>query len=253
MKRLLLFMLLAVISIAQVSAQARRSIIRVRLSDDSRLAVSLNDRYYDKQGRSITIGDLPAGRHFIKIYRYTPYTNGRGGKARVIYSGGIRISAGTITDMEYDVRNNQLYTQVEFIDDTYDDRRDDRWDDRRDDRWDDRRDDRRDDRDDVYDRHRNSRSWTQQDMNDLKRRVDERIGDSDKQKLIQNVLQDRRYTTEQMRSILSWLSFESTKLEVAKWGYDNVIDKRDYWKLESEFSFNSSKDEFNNYINGRRQ
>jgi hypothetical protein len=89
-------------------------------------------------------------------------------------------------------------------------------------------------------------------MSDLKRRVDDRIGDSDKQKLVEGVLKDRRYTTEQMRSMLSWFSFESTKVAVAKWGYDNVSDKQNYWKLESEFTFTSSKEEFNSYINGRR-
>lgn len=247
MKKLLFTLILMAVTVANLFAQSRRSIIKVRLSDNSRLAVSINDRYYDKQGTSITIGDLPAGRHYIKIYRYVPYATGRGGKARVVYSGGIRLSEGTISEFTYDVRRNDLYATTEFIDDTYDDRRDDR----RDDRYDDRRDDRYEERDDVYN-NRRGRVWTQQDMSDLKKRVDDRMMDGEKQKLMQSVLQDRRYTTEQMRTMLNWLSFESTKVEVAKWGYDNVSDKQNYWKLESEFTFSSSKDEFNNYINGRR-
>lgn len=256
MKKVLFTLILVAVTVANLMAQPRRSIVKVRMSDNSRIAVSIDDRYYDKQGTSITIGDLPAGRHYIKIYRYTPYATGRGGKARVVYSGGIRLSAGTITEMTYDVRRNDVYATTEFIDDSYDNR-DDRWDDRRDDWRDDRRDDRwddrRDDRDDVYGNNgRYNRVWTQQDMSDLKRRVDDRIGDSDKQKLVEGVLKDRRYTTEQMRSMLSWFSFESTKVAVAKWGYDNVSDKQNYWKLESEFTFTSSKEEFNNYINGRR-
>lgn len=247
MKKLLFTLILMAVTVANLFAQSRRSIIKVRLSDNCRLAVSINDRYYDKQGTSITIGDLPAGRHYIKIYRYVPYATGRGGKARVVYSGGIRLSEGTISEFTYDVRRNEIYATTEFIDDTYDDRRDDR----RDDRYDDRRDDRYEERDDIYN-NRRGRVWTQQDMSDLKKRVDDRMMDGEKQKLMQSVLQDRRYTTEQMRTMLNWLSFESTKVEVAKWGYDNVSDKQNYWKLESEFTFSSSKDEFNNYINGRR-
>lgn len=247
MKKLLFTLILMAVTVANLFAQSRRSIIKVRLSDNSRLAVSINDRYYDKQGTSITIGDLPAGRHYIKIYRYVPYATGRGGKARVVYSGGIRLSEGTISEFTYDVRRNEIYATTEFIDDTYDDRRDDR----RDDRYDDRRDDRYEERDDIYN-NRRGRVWTQQDMSDLKKRVDDRMMDGEKQKLMQSVLQDRRYTTEQMRTMLNWLSFESTKVEIAKWGYDNVSDKQNYWKLESEFTFSSSKDEFNNYINGRR-
>lgn len=247
MKKLLFTLILMAVTVANLFAQSRRSIIKVRLSDNSRLAVSINDRYYDKQGTSITIGDLPAGRHYIKIYRYVPYATGRGGKARVVYSGGIRLSEGTISEFTYDVRRNEIYATTEFIDDTYDDRRDDR----RDDRYDDRRDDRYEEHDDIYN-NRRGRVWTQQDMSDLKKRADDRMMDGEKQKLMQSVLQDRRYTTEQMRTMLNWLSFESTKVEVAKWGYDNVSDKQNYWKLESEFTFSSSKDEFNNYINGRR-
>jgi len=249
MKKLFFTLVISVVSIASLLAQPRRSIVKVRMSDNSRIAVSIDDRYYDKQGTSITIGDLPAGRHYLKIYRYTPYATGRGGKARVVYSGGLRLSEGTITEMTYDVRKNDVYATTEFIDDSYENGNNNN------NRYEDRR-DRHDDRDDIYDRGSNNggynRTWTQQDMNDLKNRVDDRIGDSDKQKLVESVLKDRRYTTEQMRSILSWFSFESTKVELAKWGYDNVSDRQNYWKLESEFTFTSSKDEFNNYINGRR-
>jgi hypothetical protein len=137
-----------------------------------------------------------------------------------------------------------LYASTEFIDESY--RDGDNNDEDRDYR--DRRDDDRRRNDDVY----YSKQWSQQDMSDLKKRVDDRMMDGDKVKLMQSVLQDRRYTTEQMRTMLNWLSFEDSKLTVAKWGYDNVTDKQNYWKLESEFSFSSSKDEFNNHINGRK-
>lgn len=245
MKRIFFTIFILLVAFSSSFAQSRsRSIIKFRLSDDSRLAVSIDGRYYDKQGRSITIGDLPQGSHYIKIYQYIPYSNGRGGKAREIYRGGIKISSGTITEFNYDVRKGKLYASTEFIDESY--REGDHNDEDGDYR--DRRDDDRRRNDDVY----YSRQWSQQDMSDLKKRVDDRMMDGDKVKLMQSVLQDRRYTTEQMRTMLNWLSFEDSKLTVAKWGYDNVTDKQNYWKLESEFTFSSSKDEFNNHINGRK-
>ncbi len=254
MKKLFFATILMIVAYIGASAQPARSILKFKFSDNSRLAVSIDDRYYDKQGRSITVGDLPAGRHFIKIYKYIPYSNGKGGKAKEVYRGGIRISAGTISSFTYDLHDEKLYTNTEMIDGSYTDRDnsdDDRYNnDRRDDMRDDYRDDRnnRRDRDDVY----YSRQWSQQDMSDLKARVDDRITDGEKLKLMQSVLKDRRYTTEQMRSMIKWLSFDDTKLSFAKWGYDNASDKQNYWKLESELTFSSSKDDFNNYINGRK-
>jgi hypothetical protein len=51
--------------------------------------------------------------------------------------------------------------------------------------------------------------------------------------------------------MLSWFSFESTRLEFAKWAYDGTIDRQNYWKLEDEFSFSSSKTELSQHIQGR--
>lgn len=245
MKRLFSTLLLVFAGIALYAQGGARSVLRFKLSDDSRLAVSIDNRYYDKQGRSITVGDLPAGRHYIKIYKYMPYNDARGGKAREVYRGGIRISSGTITNFTYDMRDGKLYANTEFLDGSYRDDNDGRND--HDAYGRDRRDDHRRSDDMYY-----TRNWTDDDMRDLKKRVEERITDSDKLKLIQSVLKDRRYTTEQMRSMINWLSFDDSKVNLAKWGYDFVSDRQNYWKLESEFTFSGSKDDFNTYINGRK-
>jgi hypothetical protein len=221
-----------------VDAQPKRSVLRFRLSDNSRLAVSIDDRYYDKQGKSITIGDLPPGRHYIKIYKYVPYRDG-GGRARELYRGGIKISSGTISSFTYDLNDGKLYANVEFIDGSYRDN-DDAYNNNR-------NDDRRRDNNSF-----NPHKWNETDMEDLKKRVDERITDGDKVKLMQNVLKNRNYTTEQMRVMLNWLSFDDSKVTLAKWGYDYVSNKENCWKLESEFTFSSSKEEFNNYISSKK-
>lgn len=240
MKKILSTLLLALIVVVNADAQSKRSVLRFRLSDNSRLAVSIDDRYYDKQGISITIGDLPPGRHYIKIYKYVPYRNG-GGRARELYRGGIRISSGTISSFTYDLNDGKLYANTEFIDDSY------RYNDNDDAYNNNRQDDRRRDNN-VFNRN----NWSETDMQDLKKRVDERITDGDKIKLMQNVLKNRNYTTDQMATMLRWLSFDDTKVALAKWGYDYVSNKENYWKLESEFTFSSSKEEFNNYISSKK-
>ena len=51
------------------------------------------------------------------------------------------------------------------------------------------------------------------------------------------------FTTEQLKQLLRLFNFESNKLQLAKLGYDKVVDQSNYYSLSDLFSFNSSKDE----------
>ncbi|MBS1774110.1 MAG: DUF4476 domain-containing protein [Bacteroidetes bacterium] len=238
MNKLICTLLLSLFSSFAFAQKGNKSIIKVKLSDNSPFTISIDGRNYNKVGKSIIVGDLPSGRHYLKIYSYTAYTSGRGGRARVMYEADLRISKGTITTLTYDMEEQKLYAKTEFIDGSYSDEQ----------VYADDHSSNNNSREDIYD----NGSFSKKDMQDLKQRVDDRITDTDKQKLMQSVLGTRSYSTEQMREMLSWLGFESTRVEFAKWGYNNVTDKKNYWKLESEFTFSSSKDDFNKYINSKR-
>jgi len=51
------------------------------------------------------------------------------------------------------------------------------------------------------------------------------------------------FTTAQLRQLLGLFNFESNKLQLAKLGYDRVIDQGNYYSLSDMFGFNSSRDE----------
>ena len=89
---------------------------------------------------------------------------------------------------------------------------------------------------------------SESDVNDLKARVNDRVTDIEKMKLMKSVLDSRNVNSTQVREMMSWLAFESSRLDFAKWAYSRAVDKQDYWKLEDAFTFSSSKDEFNEYI-----
>lgn len=55
----------------------------------------------------------------------------------------------------------------------------------------------------------------------------------------------------QVRDVMSLFSFEATKLDFAKFAYNKVFDQGNYYKLNDAFTFESSIDELNNYINKR--
>ncbi len=236
MKRTLFTLLLLITGLFQANAQQRMCLLKVRLTDNGLITIAIDDRYYNKHGRAITVNDLPAGRHFLKVYSYEDNNRSRRIKARLLYQGTIRIEKNTVMtclvdpyrgSISYNVRD--LVPDYQYEDDPYED-------------YDNHRDRKR--YDDTYD----NGLLTQRDMSDLKQRVDDRITDTDKMKLMQSVLESRYYTTEQVRELMRWLSFESSKLDFAKWAYKNVTDRKNYWKLDNEFTFSSSKDEFNDYI-----
>jgi hypothetical protein len=54
--------------------------------------------------------------------------------------------------------------------------------------------------------------------------------------------------TTQIKAIMEIFSFESNRLDYAKWAYPNCVDKDNYFLLNSAFSFSSSKTELNNFV-----
>lgn len=59
---------------------------------------------------------------------------------------------------------------------------------------------------------------------------------------------DNYFTTEQVRQIISLLSDESNRLELAKLAYDNVVDKQNFRNLYTLFDKQQSKDELDDFI-----
>ncbi len=56
----------------------------------------------------------------------------------------------------------------------------------------------------------------------------------------------------QVKEIMLLFSFEATRLDFAKFAYGYVYDQGNYFKLNDAFTFESSIDELNGFINGNR-
>lgn len=262
MKRIFpLTLLLLVLSLGALAQDAGIAQLRLRLSNGGIIAVNLDGRYIFRNTTSLTLDGIRQGLHRVEVYedfgpRYRP---------RRIYTGTIRLRPSSYNEGLVNVRQHTLQLRTENSVETS--RRPDYY-------------DVRPERpetpeegsapDDIYaDRtpgenregygsfphgrpggslRYDNRDFSDRDMDDLRSRVEDRITDSDKEKLMQAAIGDRRVTTAQVRQMVGWLTFESTKLEFAKWAYSRVSDKRDYWKLEDVFTFESSKEEFSKAI-----
>lgn len=77
--------------------------------------------------------------------------------------------------------------------------------------------------------------------------------ESGREAVAKQVISDYDITIDQLVDILNQMWFESTKLELAKYGYDNMDDTRGFYKVYNVFSFSSSVDELTEYINSKKK
>ncbi len=62
------------------------------------------------------------------------------------------------------------------------------------------------------------------------------------------VYDDEILSTNQVIEVVKVFSFDDSKLAFAKWAYKNVIDKKNYYKLDDQFSFSGSKSNLSDFI-----
>jgi hypothetical protein len=77
--------------------------------------------------------------------------------------------------------------------------------------------------------------------------------ESGKEVVAKQIISDYNISVDQLVDILKEMSFESTKLELAKYAYDNMRDVRGFYKVYNVFSFSSSVDELSEYIESRKK
>ena len=56
---------------------------------------------------------------------------------------------------------------------------------------------------------------------------------------------------EQVKGIMGVFGFEDTKLDFAKYAYERTYDIGNYYKVNDAFSFETSVEELNEYIQAR--
>jgi len=236
MKGTILFLCILLSSISVGFTQEQRSVMKISMTDERLIQVQIAQRFYPEVARSITVSNIVAGRHRIKVFNGGQRAASR---RRPLYEGSFTVDPGTYNEIRIDSRkgtarinshalSNRNTEEVHYPNDPinkekYDERR-------------------------RTDRYPNNRRLSEEDMITLKGSAEDRITDTDKLKLLQSALDKKIVTSNQVRTILGYLNFESSKLEFAKWAYTRVSDKGDYWKLDSEFTFSSTKEEFSDFL-----
>ena len=89
-----------------------------------------------------------------------------------------------------------------------------------------------------------------EDYEDAYQSISKETFDSSKLTVAKQVISSNPMTASQILGICKLFSFESNKLEFAKFAYNHCTDKNRYYLLNEAFSYNSSKRELDEFIKG---
>lgn len=86
---------------------------------------------------------------------------------------------------------------------------------------------------------------------DVKKSIEAKSFEDSKMTLAKQVGNNRCFTVDQVKGLMTLFSFEDSKLDIAKYSYTRTFDIDNYYKVNDAFTFESSIDDLNKYIQTR--
>ena len=92
---------------------------------------------------------------------------------------------------------------------------------------------------------------SEQSFNQMINSVKNQSFSDDKQRVTKQIVKSNCMTVDQLVDLLNEFSFDDGKLDTAKFAYNYIYDVENYFKVFDVFSFSSSGEELEQYINDR--
>jgi hypothetical protein len=255
---------------ATVFAERPRSgRLTIATYDNASIRVEIDGRRYSERDNTIRINNINPGHHSIQVYRMTSGDIFSRSRERLIYSTSLYVKPEYQVDIyidragRADVRERDLGKKGRNNRNDDWDRDNSRWDDYErwennngnngnNGKWDDRKDDRYDRNDDRYDRNDYGRAVSYESFQSMKQSLRRESFDNTRLTLAKQMMERNNFEAAQVKEMLQFFSFESNRLELAKYAYRNTVDKKNYYVVYDMFSFTSSKEELSRYIGNDR-
>lgn len=101
-----------------------------------------------------------------------------------------------------------------------------------------------------YGQGRNNCMVTDADMQDILTNIKAQKFENTQITLAKQIVRSKQcFTSEQIKRLIEAFTFENSRLDMAKYCYAYCIDRKDYYKINSAFTFPSSVEELNKFIN----
>lgn len=96
---------LMIVAAGAVPAMAQ-SMLKVGLTDRRPITVSVDGRHFKRVGESVTVNDLPKGRHYVKVYITETLNDGRQADG-IIWEGSVKTYRGQLSLCMIDPRSRE--------------------------------------------------------------------------------------------------------------------------------------------------
>jgi hypothetical protein len=245
MKKINVFIILLGLAFIVGRSFSGGSYLQLSLYDDSDFLVTLDDLAYTDAGNIIEFEDLQPGEHNLIIIK-SPVNDQI--KADVIFQGKIKIPADLNLYAVIDEYNAfAIYKKVPIdkgrckSDCSYF-------------RYIGKK-----NNPDIHEHHENDNSiaecrnvvMSDKDFKEFKKSIGNMNFENSNVTITEGMLDQNTVSTKQLAELLTYFTFESNKLDIAKYAYTHTCDKKNYYLLYNSFNFDSSVEELKNYISGK--
>lgn len=226
--------------------------LTVTFAGNTNVQVVIDGRSFHQQDNSILLDNIQPGQHSIQIYRsrangrYQNNRNSRPSRNDLIYSSSVYVKPNHHVDVMINRFGKALVDERAM-----NSRMDDDW-----------------NGNGNYGNNGNgnygnggygnnggygsNRAMDDNQFNQLLQQIRNQWFSKDKMNIAKASMVQNYFNTGQVRQLLQLFSSDSDKLELAKLAYRNTVDQRAYYQLYDLFSFQSSKDELDQYIRSYR-
>jgi len=227
----LVFTIALVMSITIVFA----SQLSIRMYNNAPVFMVLDG--YNRSGLTSqhTFLNLIAGKHYLEIYAPAPYAK----PAHLLFSGIVQIAPNVkiramidrfysfiIIEMKYlNTPHHEYYRKRKWEENYY-----------------------YNEGHDNYDRYEHRYGMKDRDFDYLMESLYKTSFDNTRLTIAKSALRENNICCDQLLKIMNTFTFESNKLEIAKAGWHSVVDRERFYIIYSAFTFKSSIDEIENYI-----
>lgn len=243
---IILFMLFMVVSCRAIAGD---SSLQISLYDDGDFTVVFDDVSYPDQGNLAVFDNINAGEHYLKITKASASVPM---KDDVLFEGKVKIPVGqfvyavideynaftiykkvpvTKGRCDYDCSYYRIIGRGQKINEKHGERHDEHHGD--------------------IDAACRYKAMKDEDFKKFTKTVGNRNFESTNVEISKAMLDKNTLTSAQVKELMSYFTFESNMLDVAKYAYSHTCDQKNYFVVFDVFTFQSSIEELKNYISGK--
>jgi len=230
-----IFTLLTFILFSAAHYSYGQSKLSITSALNTKMRVQVDNRKYNTDNNNFTISNIRDGQHSIKVYQLvnSKTRNNRNGYVYnyvLVYNSQLNLRNGFHTDIVIN-RFGKSFVDQQQIDKNNDESWDDDW----------------AESTDIYDgtgqQAINPRAFIQ-----LKETLQRETFEDTRVKTAKQAIAQNFFTAEQVKELIGYFKFEANRLEMAKYLYDNTIDRKNYFIVSNALTSSLSKDELMRYI-----